>query len=118
MDAGDPSGGSIQGLGATGLAKLYDSTLPSEANRMMKAMGGRCETLGVYVPTNFSVRQTENGYEVYTAENELLATMPTMEDAKQFMPDGAHELLYEVHGVRIPPAVRRNMLDLGFPAWG
>lgn len=107
-----------KGLGATGLAKLYDSTLPSEANRMMKAMGGVCETLGVFVPTNFSIRQTENGYEVYTAENELLATMPTMEDAKQFLPDGAHELLYEVHGVRIPPAVRRNMLDLGFPAWG
>ncbi len=107
-----------KGLGATGLMELYDRTLPREVNRMMKAMGGACETLGVFVPTNFGTQQTESGYEVYTAENELLATMPSLEDAKQFVPDGAHELLYEVHGVRLPPAVPRNILELGFPTWG
>ncbi len=107
-----------KGLGAIGLMELYDRTLPREVNRMVKPMGGACETLGVIVPTNFGIQQTENGYEVYTAENELLATMPTLEDAKQFVPDGAHELLYEVPGVRLPPAVRRNIRELGFPAWG
>ena len=107
-----------KGLGATGLAKLYDSTLPADANRMMKPMGGACETLGVYVPANFSIKQTENGYEVYTAENLLLATAPTLEDARQFVPDGAHELLFEVHGVRLTATIRRAILDSGFPAWG
>ena len=76
-----------KGLGATGLNELYDRTLPREVNRMMKPFGGACETLGVFVPTNFSIMQTENGYEVYSPEDELLGTAPTLEDARQFVPD-------------------------------
>ncbi len=108
----------FKGLGATGLNELYDRTLPREVNRMLKPCGGVCEKLGVFVPTNFAIKQSENGYEVYTAENVLLATAPTLEDAQQFVPDDAHELLYEVHGVRLTDPVRKAILSKGFPAWG
>lgn len=107
-----------KGLGATGLVELYDRTLPREVNRMLKPFGAACEELGVFVPTNFGIKQSEYGYEVYTAENELLATAPTLEDAQQFVPPDAHELLYEVHGVRLSDAIRKAILNVGFPAWG
>ncbi len=108
----------FKGLGATGLNELYDRTLPREVNRMIKPFGGVCEKLGVFVPTNFAIKQSENGYEVYTAENVLLETAPTLEDARQFVPDDAHELLYEVHGVRLTDLMRKAILSKGFPAWG
>ena len=107
-----------KGLGATGLIELYDRTLPREVNRMMKPLGGACEMLGVFVPTNFSIRQTESGYEVYSPEDELLGTALTLLDARQFVPDRGHELLYEVHGVRLPKSTRATIIDSGFPAWG
>ena len=108
----------FKGLGATGLNELYDRTLPRDVNRMMRPFGGKCEMVGVYVPTNFSIKQTERGYEVYSPEKELLGTAPTLEDARQFVPDEGHELLYEVHGVRLPVAMRKAILASGFPAWG
>lgn len=107
-----------KGLGATGLTELYDRTLPREVNRMIKPLGGACGMLGVFVPTNFRIKQSEDGYEVYTAENELLGIAPTLEDAKQFVPDRGHELQYEVHGVRLSAEIRRAVLTVGFPAWG
>ena len=107
-----------KGLGATGLKELYDRTLPREVNRMMKPLGGVCEPLGVYVPTNFGIKQSERGYEVYSPDNELLGISATIEDARQFVPDGAHELLYEVHGVRLPQGIRKAFLETGFSAWG
>ena len=85
---------------------------------MMKPFCGACEPLGVFVPTNFSIKQTENGYEVHSPENELLGTAPTLEDARRFVPDQGHELLYEVHGVRLTAAIRKAICDSGFPAWG
>jgi hypothetical protein len=107
-----------KGLGATGLKELYDRTLPREVNRLLKPLGGVCEPLGVYVPTNFGIKQSERGYEVYSPDNELLGISATIEDARQFVPDGAHELLYEVHGVRLPQGIRKAILETGFPAWG
>ena len=107
-----------EGLGATGLSELYDRTLPRVVNRLMKPFGGLCEKLGVFVPTNFSIKQSEDGYDVYTPENELLGTAPTLEDARQFVPDQGHELLYEVHGLRLPANLRSAVLAAGFPAWG
>lgn len=107
-----------KGLGATGLNELYDRTLPREVNRMMKPFGGECEMLGVYVPTNFSIKQTERGYEVYSPKDELLGTAPTLEEAREFVPDEGHELLYDVHGVRLSARVRKAILENGFPAWG
>ena len=107
-----------KGLGATGLTELYDRTLPREVNRMIKPLGGACGMLGVFVPTNFSIKQSENGYDVYSPKNELLGTAPTLADARQFVPDEGHELLYEVHGVRLSDELRRAVLTAGFPAWG
>ncbi|MBX9871110.1 MAG: hypothetical protein K2X75_03850 [Burkholderiaceae bacterium] len=115
---GEHQASRYKGLGATGLHELYDRTLPREVSRMMRPFGGVCEMLSVYVPANFSIRQAENGYEVYSPENELLGSAPTLEDARQFMPDGAHELLYEVHGVRLTATIRESILERGFPAWG
>jgi hypothetical protein len=106
------------GLGAGGLIELYDRTLPREVNRIMKPFGLVCEVLGVFVPTNFSIKQTENGYEVFSPDRGLLGTAPTLEDARAFVPDQGHELLYEVHGVRLPLATRQAILASGFPAWG
>jgi len=106
------------GLGAAGLTELYDRTLPREVNRMMKPIGGTSERLGVFVPTNFSIVQTESGYEVFSPKDELLGIALTLEDAKQFVPDQGHELLCDVHGVRLPESIRRAILDSGFPAWG
>lgn len=107
-----------KGLGAKGLAQLYDQVLPREVNRLVKPFGCHCEDLGVFVPANFSIKQSEYGYDVYTAENVLLGTASTLEDARQFVPDGAHELLYEVHGVRLSADTKRTLLSSGFPAWG
>lgn len=107
-----------KGLGAKGLNELYDRTLPREVNRMMKPFGGVCEQLGVYVPTNFGIKQSERGYEVYSPNNELLGIAPTLEDARQFVPDSAHELLYEVHGVKLTQAICQAILKTGFSAWG
>ena len=107
-----------KGLGATGLANLYDKTLPADVNRLLKPYGVQCESLGVFVPRNFSVKQTEQGYEVRTAENDYLGVAPTLEDARHLIPDGGHELLYEVHGVRLSESARKEILADGFFAWG
>jgi hypothetical protein len=84
----------------------------------MKPFGSACETLGVFVPTNFSIQQTENGYEVSSPDGEFLGAAPTLEESRQFVPDLGHELLYDVHGVRLSDAVRKALLKNGLPAWG
>ena len=43
---------------------------------------------------------------------------PTLEAARQFVPDQGHELLYEVHGVRLSDAVCKALLEQGLSAWG
>ena len=106
------------GLGAASSKELYDHTLPREVTRMMKPFGRVCESLKVFVPTNFIIRQSENGYEVRTPDHQLLGTALTMEGATQSLPDSGLELLYEVHGVRLPPMVRSAILADGFSAWG
>ena len=110
-----------EGFGARGLAQLYDQILPREVNRLVKPFGILCEELGVFVPENFSIKQSETGYEVRTvgrAPSTLLGTAATLEEARRFVPDGGHELLYDVHGVRLSAAVRQAILTNGFPAWG
>jgi len=107
-----------KGLGAAGLYELYDRTLPREVNRMMKPFGAVSETLGVFVPTNFEIKQTEYGYEVYSAECELLGTALTLDEARAFVPDQGHESLYDVHGIRLSAEIRRAILTQGFSAWG
>lgn len=106
------------GLGAAGLIELYDRTLPREVNRMMKPFDGACEAMGVFVPTNFCITQSEAGYEVYSMYGVLLGIAPTLEDARAFVPDMGKEMLFDVHGVRLTAAVRKAILGSGFPAWG
>ena len=105
-------------LGAAGLTQLYDRTLPRGVNRMLKPFGGVCETMAVFVPTNFRLVQTESGYAVYSSEDELLGTAATMQEARRFVPDQGHEWLYDVHGVRLTDTLRNAILSRGFPAWG
>ena len=107
-----------QGLGSEGLKELYDHTLPREVERMMKPFGVACETVEVYVPVNFKIRRVEGGYEVSTGKDRVLGIAPTFQAARQLMPDGAHEKLYAVHGVRLGAAARVAILEKGFLAWG
>ena len=71
----------------------------------------------VFVP-NFSFKQSRNGYEVYMLKNVRQGMAPPLEDARQFAPDKGHELLFDVHGVRLALAMKREILSSGFPAWG
>ncbi len=107
-----------RGLGREGLLELYDRTLPREAKRMLKPFGMACETIEVYVPDNFEIRRTEGGYEVRTAQGKLLGVAPSFPEARALLPDGAHERLYAVHGVRLSKAARGAILANGFAAWG
>ena len=105
-------------MGAEGLTQLYDRTLPKEVNRILNRFQGRCEPIGVYVPTNFSIERTETGYDVYSDKGELLGSAPTLDEARQHFPDMGHEALDEVHGVKMNEAMRKAILATGFPAWG
>ena len=70
---------------------------------------------------NFSIKQFEAGYEVYTAGRALptlLGTATILQEAGRFVPDSGHELLYDVHGIRLSAAVRHAILTTGFPVWG
>jgi hypothetical protein len=106
------------GLGASGLMTLYDRTLPRDIDRIMRPFGVASEMMGVFVPTNFSIKQTESGYEVRSPNSDLLGTAPTIEDARAFVPDQGHELLFDVHGVRLTATTRKAILEAGFPTWG
>jgi len=115
--------GSIQtkryeGLGSVGLRKLYDQTLPKEANRLLRKHGIRCETIDVFVPTNFTIRPTDNGYEVVDDDGTLLGIATNNQEIRSLIPDGGHELLHSMHGIRLNEELRRTILNDGFYAWG
>ena len=106
------------GLGKEGLKELYDRTLPREAKRMLKPFGVISEALEVYVPDNFKIRRLESGFEVRDSEDEIMGIAASFEEARALLPDGAHEQLYVVHGVRLSPATRVAILEKGFTVWG
>ena len=106
------------GLGARGLKELYDRTLPRDANRVLRPFGITCETVDVYVPENFTIRRVDGTYQVLDAEDVVLGTAATFREAQALYPDGAHEQLYAVHGVRLKPTTRAAILEKGFAAWG
>lgn len=108
----------FRGLGREGLLELYDRTLPREAKRMLKPFGIACETVEVYVPDNFKIRRIEGGFEVLSGEDEPLGVAASFQEARAMLPDGAHERLYTVHGVRLSEAARATILEKGFTAWG
>ena len=106
------------GQGAAGLLQLYDRTLPQDATRILKPWSVACGRMDIYVPMDFNIRQTEDGYEVLSSDNQVLGTSRTFEGAQQLLPDGAHETLHEVHAVRLSKETRQSVLTSGLPAWG
>lgn len=85
---------------------------------MLKPFGIAYETVEVYVPDNFRIRRIEGGFEVLAAEDESLGVAPSFQEARALRPDGAHERLYAVHGVRLSKTTRASKLEKGFSAWG
>jgi len=107
-----------EGRGQVGLRELYDQTLPREANRLLKPFGRRCEEVDVYVPANFGIRPIEEGYEVHTQDGRTIGISASMEEARELLPDGAHERLWAVHGVKLDTSLRSQIREYGFFAWG
>lgn len=107
-----------KGLGEAGLRELYDRTLPREANRILKPFDRVCESIEVYVPANFGIRRVEDGYEVHTSDGRSFGVAQSMDEARELLPDGAHELLWAVHGVRLDNGCREAIQAKGFFAWG
>lgn len=105
-------------LGERALLKLYDQMLPKALNQALRPYQRNCESIDVYLPVNFHIEPEESGYIVTDAEDNVLGTADTWEGANQLLPDGAHEKLTTMHGVRLDECLRRNILENGFPAWG
>jgi len=107
-----------KGLGEVGLLELYDRTLPAEATRILRPYGKRCESVEVFQPANFYIEPAEIGYEVFDEERCLLGAAATWSEAQALLPDGAHEVLKAMHGIKLDDALRQAVLAKGFYAWG
>ena len=55
---------------------------------------------------------------VWDEEHELLGRAATWRQAQKLFPDGAHEMLKPMHGIRLDEALRDELLGDGFCAWG
>jgi hypothetical protein len=106
------------GLGREGLLELYDHTMPKELERILRPHGIKCENIDVYTPVNYYIDPVEIGYEVSDEEGNYLGTTATWDEAQKLLPDGAHELLTPMHGVKIDRTLRQEILTNGFYAWG
>jgi len=107
-----------RGLGAAGLLALYDRTLPTEATRLLRPYGRKCETVEVFQPTNFYIEPADIGYEVFDDEKHSVGQAASWEEAQALLPDGAHEVLKPMHAVRLDADLRHRLLATGFYAWG
>lgn len=106
------------GLGAAGLLELYDRTLPAEAARILRPYGKQCETIDIFMPVNFLIEPADIGYEVFNEDGDLLGTATNWTDAQKLLPDGAHESLMPMRGIRLDEALREALLANGLYAWG
>jgi hypothetical protein len=104
--------------GEAGLLELYDRTLPAEATRILRPYGKKCESLEVFQPANFYIEPAEMGYEVFDEERCLVGAAATWSDAQALLPDGAHEVLKTMHGIKLDEVLRQAILTTGFYAWG
>ena len=98
------------GLGAASSRESYDHTLPREVNRMMKPFGRVCESLKVFVPTNFIIRQSENGYEVRTPEFLLMVFRPGAETVRRGQTRGSDGKSRYTKNTILCAFGRRNLL--------
>ena len=106
------------GLGKVGLLELYDRTLPSEATRILRPYGKKCENVEVFQPTNYYIEPAEIGYEVWDEDRCFLGAAETWNGAQALLPDGACEVLKTMHGIKLDKALRQAVLANGFYAWG
>ena len=106
------------GLGEQGLRELYDRTLPKEANKLLRPFGITCENIDIYLPVNFSIEPTDEGYAVLDYDGEVIGRADTWRQAQQLIPCGGHEQLGEMHGLSLDKSIRQAILAQGFCAWG
>ena len=67
---------------------------------------------------NFLVEPVDTGYIVMDEDGNDLGTAATSTEAQNLFPDGAHERLTTMHGIRLDEPLRQNILSKGFCAWG
>lgn len=106
------------GVGRDGLENVYDRELPRAADRITKPLGLARGEIDIYVPRNFRILSIEDRYDVLDVEGHVLGSASTFLQARQFVPDGAHEELHSVHAIRLDAAGRDRLLQAGLPAWG
>ena len=106
------------GLGEQGLRELYDRTLPKEAIKLLKPFGISCRKIEIFLPINFYIEPTDEGYAVLDYDGEVIGRADTWRQAQQLIPCGAHEQLSEMHGLSWDKSARQAILTRGFFAWG
>lgn len=106
------------GLGEDWLRRQYDEILPREATKLLRKHKVSTQAIEVFVPVNFTIRPAEIGYEVVDGEGEILGVAKTEGQVRSMLPDGAHEELMTMHGLRLNDTVRKAILLEGFHAWG
>ncbi len=67
---------------------------------------------------NFYIQPIDDGYEVLDSEKRVLGTAETWEQATNLIPNGAHEMLIPMHGVRLNSEMCKEVLKNGFYSWG
>jgi hypothetical protein len=107
-----------QGLGRKGLLELYDKTLPSALDKILKPYKKRCGTIETFLPDNFFIKPTEDGYEVRNQEGVLMGEADTWKKARELIPCGAQETLIPAHGISLDAVLKKRILSDGFFAWG
>jgi hypothetical protein len=98
--------------------RLYDCTLPKALNQALRPYENRCKSIDVFLPVNFHIEPGDSGYVVTDADDNVLGTADTWEGVQELLPDGAHEKLKTMHGVRLGNSLRKSILENGIPAWG
>lgn len=110
--------GRYRGLGGAGLRRLYDRTLPDEANRILRPYKKQCKIVEVFQPTNFYIEPAEIGYKVFDKDKLLIRQVKTWEEAQAMLPDGSHEELIPMHGVELDETMYENQQLMHLCAWG
>ena len=106
------------GLGERGLLELYDRTLPKELNKLLRPYDRECEEVDVYLPTNFQVEPHGEGYAVSDEYDNLLGIAAAWREVENLLPDGAHEILTPMRGIKLDQTLRARIRSNGFFAWG
>jgi len=101
-----------------GLKRLYDHTLPFEANKILRPYKRKCERVEVYQPKNYYIEPIESGYEVFDKYKRFLGKAKTWKDTKVLFPKGACEVLMQMPGIMLDDNLKKQILKNGFYAWG